>query len=104
MRGLQVQVLRAAPLNKSATGGAVKDQINADLVMAGGKAAPAVVGSAYSAAQGLALADIAVILTIIYTAALLFTTVVKNWGLWMSWWAERAGDIRRLLAWMRGDD
>ena len=79
----------------------MKDQISADLLGAGGKAAPAVVGSAYSAAQGWALSDVAVLLTILYTAALLATLTVKNWGMWMDWWAARADDVRRLVAWVR---
>jgi hypothetical protein len=76
----------------------VRDQITADLVAGGAKATPAVVGSAVSAAQGWALADVAVLLTIAYTAVLLATTVVKNWGLWMDWWKARVADVRALTA------
>ena len=79
----------------------MKDQITADLVAGGAKAAPAVVGSAVSAAQGWALADVAVLLTILYTLILTTTTVVKNWGLWMDWWAARAADMRRIWRWAR---
>lgn len=82
-------------------GQAVKDQITADIVAGSAKAAPAVVGSAVSAAQGLALADVAVMLTILYTGILTATTVIKNWGLWMEWWAARVSDVRRFAAWVR---
>lgn len=80
----------------------VSDQITADLVAGGARAAPAVLGSAVSAAQGWALADYAVLLTIAYTTVLLTTTIVKNWGFWMEWWAHRGGDFVRFLAWLRG--
>ena len=83
------------------TGTNVSDQITTDLISAGAKSAPAVIGSAYSAAQGWALADVAVLMTIVYTGALLATLTVKNWGLWMDWWAARGADVRRLWAWMR---
>ncbi len=79
----------------------MKDQITADIVAGSAKAAPAVVGSAVSAAQGLALADVAVMLTILYTGILTATTVIKNWGLWMEWWAARVSDVRRFAAWVR---
>lgn len=82
-------------------GQAVKDQITADIVAGSAKAAPAVVGSAVSAAQGLALADVAVMLTILYTGILTATTVIKNWGMWIEWWAARVSDVRRFAAWVR---
>ena len=84
------------------TGTIVKDQISADILASSGRAAPAVIGAAYSHAKGWALADVAVLMTIVYTAALLATLTVKNWGLWMDWWAARAADLRRLWAWLRG--
>lgn len=80
----------------------MKDQITADLTVGAAKATPAVIGSAVSAAQGWALADVAVLLTIAYTAVLLLTTVVKNWGLWIDWWKSRREDVRRLVEWLRG--
>lgn len=79
----------------------MSDQITADLVAGGAKAAPAVLGSAVSAAQGWALADYAVLLTIAYTAILLITTVVKNWGFWMGWWERRGDDLVRFWIWVR---
>lgn len=79
----------------------MKDQITADLVAGGAKAAPAVVGSAVSAAQGWALSDVAVLLTILYTAALLSTTVIKNWGLWIDWWKARWADLSRFIRWIK---
>lgn len=78
----------------------MKDQISADILAASGKAAPAVIGAAYSHARGWVLADVAVLLTIVYTAALLATLTVKNWGMWMDWWSARAQDVRRLWAWL----
>ena len=74
------------------------DQITVDIAVAGVRAAPAVVGSAVSVSQGWALADVAVMLTIVYTAALLATLTVKNWGLWMDWWRDRGEQLRRLWA------
>lgn len=80
----------------------MKDQITADLTVGAAKVAPAALGSAAAATQGWALADVAVALTILYTLTLFLTAVVKNWGLWMDWWAARRIDARRLWAWLRG--
>ena len=77
------------------------DQITVDIAAAGVRAAPAVVGSAVSVSQGWALADVAVLLTIVYTAALLATLTVKNWGMWLEWWDKRSEDLRRLWARLR---
>ena len=79
----------------------MKDQISNDLLAGGFKVAPAIIGSAVSAAKGWTLADVAVLLTILYTLILTTTTVVKNWGLWMDWWAARAADMRRIWRWAR---
>ncbi len=78
----------------------VRDPISADIVVGAAKATPAVVGAALSSASSWELADVAVLLTILYTASLLFTTVVKNWGDWMMWWRGRWADAKRLWAWL----
>ena len=79
----------------------MKDQISHDLLAGGYKVAPAIVGSAVSVVKGWTLADVAVLLTILYTLILTATTVVKHWGLWMDWWAARADDLRRIMRWAR---
>ena len=79
----------------------MKDQITNDLLAGGAKVAPAIIGSAVSVAKGWSLSDVAVLLTILYTAVLTTTTVVKNWGLWMDWWLARADDLRRIWRWAR---
>lgn len=79
----------------------MKDPISQDLTVATVKAAPPIVASAASVAQGWDLADLAVISTVIYTCVLTATTVIKNWGEWIGWVQGRAADLRRIWAWVR---
>lgn len=81
----------------------MKDQITADLLASGAKLAPPVLVGAATAVGSISPQSILVWLTILYTASLLLTNVVKNWGAWMDWWAARAAAARRLWAWLRGD-
>ena len=37
----------------------------------------------------------------LYTAALLSTTVIKNWGLWIDWWKARWADLSRFIRWIK---
>lgn len=80
----------------------MRDQITADLVVTGAKVAPPAVVSAASAVGSISANSILVWLTILYTAGLLFSLVVKNWGDWMAWWDARAADLRRIWARLRG--
>jgi len=79
----------------------VKDQITADLLATSAKVSPPVLVAAATAVGSISPQSILVWLTIIYTASLLLTNVVKNWGAWMDWWNARASDLRRLWDWIR---
>ena len=76
----------------------VKDQITTDLLTAGAKIAPPAAVAVASGVGAISPHTILVWLTIVYTATLLLTNVVKNWGTWMTWWEDRAEDLRRLWA------
>lgn len=76
----------------------VKDQITADLLTAGAKIAPPAAVAVASGVGAISPHTALVWLTIVYTATLLLTNVVKNWGTWMTWWEDRAEDLRRLWA------
>ena len=76
----------------------MKDQITADLLASGAKLAPPVLVGAATAVGSISPQSILVWLTILYTLSLLLTNVVKNWGTWMTWWEDRAEDLRRLWA------
>lgn len=65
------------------------------------KSAPPVTVAAATAVGALSPQSILVWLTIIYTASLLFTTIVKNWGDWMVWWGNRWVQTKRAWAWFR---
>ena len=77
----------------------MKDQISADLLATGGKVAPPAIVATATAIGSISPQSILVWLTIVYTASLLLTNVVKNWGTWMDWWEARGGDLRRASAW-----
>jgi hypothetical protein len=79
----------------------LKDPITADLVATGVKAAPSVTVATATVAGGISPNSILIWLTILYTALLLFSLVVKNWGDWMNWWDARSADLRRLWGWIR---
>ena len=76
----------------------VKDQITTDLLTAGAKIAPPAAVAVASGVGAISPHTALVWLTIVYTATLLLTNVVKNWGTWMTWWEDRAEDLRRLWA------
>ena len=79
----------------------MKDQISADLLATGAKVAPPAVVATATAIGSISPQSILVWLTIVYTASLLLTNVVRNWGTWMDWWDARGADLRRLWAWIR---
>lgn len=79
----------------------MKDQISADLAVMAGKVTPPAAVAVAAQAGAISPQSILVWLSIAYTAALLTTTVVKNWGTWMEWWAARIADLRRLWGWFR---
>lgn len=79
----------------------MREQITQDLAVSAAKIAPPAIASAFGVGNGWTLADWAMLLTIIFTLAQLFTVTVKNWGDWMGWWRIRIADMRRLWRWIR---
>lgn len=79
----------------------MREQITQDLAVSAAKIAPPAIASALGVENGWTLADWAMLLTIIFTLAQLFTVMVKNWGDWMGWWRIRIADARRLWRWIR---
>lgn len=77
----------------------MKDQITNDLAVAAAKVAPPAVIAAAGAAGAVSPQSILIWLSILYTLALLLTTVIKNWGDWMTWWTARGAQLQR--AWAR---
>jgi hypothetical protein len=82
----------------------VKEQIGQDLTAIGLKVAPPAIVATATEAGAISPQSILVCMSVLYRAALLFTTVVKNWGDWLGWWKGRFADVRRLMAKVRGRD
>ena len=80
----------------------VKEHIGQDLVAVGAKVAPPAIVATASQIGAISPQSLLIWLSVLYTAALLFTTVVKNWGDWLGWWKGRYADVRRLIAKVRG--
>lgn len=80
----------------------MREQITHDLAAAIGKTAPPATVAVATAAGALNPQSVLVWLTIVYTAALLFSTIVKNWGDWMLWWGNRWKQAKRLWRALRG--
>lgn len=89
---------------KHPQGTRVKEQISQDLTVLGAKVAPPAFVAAATEVGAISPQSILVWLSVLYTAALLFTTVVKNWGDWLGWWKGRLSDVRRLYLKVRGRD
>ncbi|MCH6484249.1 hypothetical protein MMG85_11840 [Pseudoxanthomonas sp. LH2527] len=81
----------------------MKEQISQDLAVMGAKVAPPAVVAAATEVGAISPQSILVWLSVLYTASLLFTTVVKNWGEWLGWWKSRWADVRRLYGRVRGN-
>lgn len=80
----------------------VKDPITQDIAAAAGRAAPPIVGAVYTSLSSIPWAIMVSIATLIYTLALTFSVVVKNWGEWTAWIAARWMWANRLWERVRG--
>ena len=81
----------------------MKDQITTDLGAAALKVAfPATVATA-AQVGAIRPESILIWLSILYTLALLLTTVIKNWGDWMKWWSARFAQAKALWKWLRDE-
>jgi hypothetical protein len=80
----------------------MKDQITQDLMAALARTAPTATVAVATYDPSKHLSMLVMVVSLLVGLSQFFTTMIRNWGDWMSWWKARGADVVRLVRWARG--